>query len=163
VHMCERHLNEYYGSWTGKAPEEVFLRACSKCKVPTPVDGFYRSPRKSGWQAPDATNRQSHCKKCQAKYQTTTRAKHPEKYRAIQKALGKRRQTELGAIKTLAGCKDCGYRAHPAALDFHHLDKKTFSLSRAASKGASLARLLQEISRCVVLCANCHRIRHAIE
>jgi hypothetical protein len=57
-------------------------------------------------------------------------------------------------------CSKCGF-SHPAALDFHHIDssKKEFTLG---STGLSVSkdRFLKEIEKCVVLCANCHRIHH---
>jgi hypothetical protein len=62
--------------------------------------------------------------------------------------------------KTLV-CFRCG-QDHPATLDFHHRDpsKKDFLPSRACSVGMSKQRILEEIAKCDVLCANCHRILH---
>lgn len=58
-------------------------------------------------------------------------------------------------------CADCGER-HPAVLQFHHLNSKdkTFNIADAAHNGISLERIKKEIEKCVVLCANCHIIRH---
>lgn len=57
------------------------------------------------------------------------------------------------------GCIDCGYNAHPAALDFDHTDGKTANISELRS----MKRVMEEIERhsCVVRCANCHRIKTA--
>ncbi|MBV9258860.1 MAG: hypothetical protein JO215_12670 [Ktedonobacteraceae bacterium] len=62
--------------------------------------------------------------------------------------------------KTLR-CADCG-QSHPATLEFHHLDpaQKDFHVSQILHETTSLRRLQEEIAKCVVLCANCHRIRH---
>ncbi|SRR6266550_5461557 len=62
--------------------------------------------------------------------------------------------------KTLR-CADCGQN-HPATLEFHHLDptKKEALVSRLIATTSSLRRLQEEMAKCVVLCANCHRIRH---
>ncbi len=35
-----------------------------------------------------------------------------------------------------------------------------FSISYAANRGFSLDRIRKEIGKCIVLCANCHAIRH---
>jgi hypothetical protein len=61
--------------------------------------------------------------------------------------------------KSLA-CEVCGEN-HPACLEFHHLDPKTkkFSVSRPHSR-PSLKGLKEEIAKCRVLCANCHRKEH---
>lgn len=61
----------------------------------------------------------------------------------------------LGNLKTERGCIDCGYNAHPAALDFDHVSGQKY---QDVSRFASLAKALQEASKCVVRCANCHRI-----
>lgn len=55
------------------------------------------------------------------------------------------------------GCAVCGYAAHPAALDFNHMrGDKLFNVSQDPK--VALQRLLDEIDKCDVLCANCHRI-----
>lgn len=57
------------------------------------------------------------------------------------------------------GCSHCGYNKHPAALDCHHVGDKEFSLgSKLAS--ATETQLKEELAKCIVLCANCHRIEH---
>jgi len=62
--------------------------------------------------------------------------------------------------KTLR-CMDCG-QDHPATLEFHHLDpsKKVVIVSQLLRETTGLRRLKEEMAKCVVLCANCHRIRH---
>ena len=60
-------------------------------------------------------------------------------------------------IKLEKGCARCGYNEHPAALDFNHLDPSTKSF-RIASDYTTKEKLMEEISKCEVLCANCHRI-----
>lgn len=69
------------------------------------------------------------------------------------------RRSLLNEIKLESGCVDCGYDAHPAALDFDHLpDKeKLFGLGSALTR--KLSAVLAEIDKCEVVCANCHRIR----
>jgi hypothetical protein len=61
--------------------------------------------------------------------------------------------------KTLS-CEICGEN-HPACLDFHHIDpsRKKFSVSTRRDR-PSLAQLQEEIAKCRVLCANCHRKEH---
>lgn len=68
------------------------------------------------------------------------------------------RQEIIDRYKLDRGCTDCGYDADPIALDFDHVDEKRFSVADNG-KRVSVARLLDELSRCEVVCANCHRIR----
>ena len=48
-------------------------------------------------------------------------------------------------------------------LDFHHKDPsvKDRGVSEIVSRGWSKKRILAEVSKCVVLCSNCHRKVHA--
>jgi len=64
-------------------------------------------------------------------------------------------------MKNQLRCVDCGQQ-HPATLHFHHRNSedKVFNISDAVYKGFSLDRIKKEISKCIVLCANCHAIRH---
>jgi hypothetical protein len=55
---------------------------------------------------------------------------------------------------------DCGYARCVAALEFHHRDPRTKKFGLGQFDG-SLARLLAEAEKCDLLCANCHRLRHA--
>ena len=57
-------------------------------------------------------------------------------------------------------CKCCPEK-HFACLEFHHEDEDKFkSIGRMVGEGYSIARLLEEIEKCTVLCANCHRKLH---
>lgn len=51
---------------------------------------------------------------------------------------------------------------HPACLDFHHRDpkKKFDSVASMVSRGFRIKAILKEISKCDVLCSNCHRKEH---
>ena len=75
-----------------------------------------------------------------------------------------RRRAERGArvraMKLERGCADCGYNAHPAALDFDHLPGggKRHGIADIQAH-YPMATILAEIAKCEVVCANCHRIR----
>lgn len=56
-------------------------------------------------------------------------------------------------------CVDCGYASCLEALQFHHLDAAAKSFSLANFSGSSQL-LIAEAAKCVLLCANCHRLRH---
>jgi len=67
----------------------------------------------------------------------------------------------LERFKTLKGCARCGYREHPAALQFHHRDPATKAGKVSSFLRAGMAKVREEISKCDVLCANCHAITHS--
>lgn len=61
------------------------------------------------------------------------------------------------------GCVDCG-ESDPIVLQFHHrvVSEDNFRIGRATGT-ESLPRLLAEIDKCDVVCANCHLRRHAAQ
>jgi hypothetical protein len=71
------------------------------------------------------------------------------------------RKDFINKIKMDKGCSKCGYKNHAAALDFNHVhgDKK-FNISQDSK--VAMDKLLAEIEKCEILCANCHRI-HTFE
>lgn len=79
--------------------------------------------------------------------------------RCRSEAVSRRRRKVKGILVSEAGgqCALCGYRRHAGALQFHHLDpgSKSFGLGvRGITR--SIAKLREEASKCVLLCANCH-------
>jgi len=58
-------------------------------------------------------------------------------------------------------CEECGEDRHKC-LQFHHPEKeeKTKNISEMVNDGFSLERIVEEIEKCEVLCANCHTIHH---
>jgi len=67
----------------------------------------------------------------------------------------------LDEIKRKVICVVCGFsgQVNPSALDFHHKNPrvKFKTISKMATDGYSKARILTEITKCVPMCANCHR------
>lgn len=76
------------------------------------------------------------------------------------------RRAELVALlkryKGFLKCHDCGmsFRGKEKCLDFHHVDpsnKKDVIRNMVASSKKSMK---EELTKCIPLCANCHRMRH---
>ena len=53
-------------------------------------------------------------------------------------------------------CEQCG-ESDPRVLEFHHVGQKDMEITRMVTGGWSIKRIQDEISRCQVLCSNCHR------
>jgi hypothetical protein len=76
-----------------------------------------------------------------------------------------RRRRELRAwfraLRATKACEVCGENA-PECLHFHHIDraKKEIDVSTAIANGWSRERILREMAKCRVLCANCHLKHH---
>lgn len=86
------------------------------------------------------------CKKCRVE--------------AVQKRRDKIKEL---AIQYKGGkCCICGYNKYQGALEFHHLDptKKDFAIgSKGYTRSWSLVK--EELDKCILVCANCHREIHA--
>jgi hypothetical protein len=96
------------------------------------------------------------------------RRKNREKVRAINRDSARRNAPRrkkkyrefINAVKLANGCQnpDCQWVGDflPSCLDFHHInkDEKSFSIG---SKNCSIPLLSEEMKKCCVLCANCHR------
>lgn len=66
----------------------------------------------------------------------------------------------LHKYKEFHGCCDCGNRFPYYVLDFDHRDpnEKSYQPSKLSETG-SWDKMLAEIAKCDVVCANCHRER----
>lgn len=73
----------------------------------------------------------------------------------------RRKKAWLNMIKLERGCDRCGYAISPAALDWDHRpgEIKRFGISAAWSRRDEV--ILEEIAKCDLLCANCHRAEMA--
>lgn len=67
----------------------------------------------------------------------------------------------LELIEKLGGkCSKCGYDKNVAALHFHHLKEKIFSIDTSNLQHKSLESIMNEVDKCILLCANCHTEEH---
>ena len=68
------------------------------------------------------------------------------------------RKPILDRMKTDRGCDRCGYKSFAGALDWDHRpdEPKSFPLSGGWSRNWD--KLMAEIDKCDLLCANCHRL-----
>lgn len=92
------------------------------------------------------------------------RLKSREHYQKYKDKYSERNKTQRARTKAIiqeakkTGCFICS-EVEPACLDFHHLGGKDYIVS--AMLGMNDVKVTEEISKCVVLCANCHRKVHA--
>ena len=82
----------------------------------------------------------------------------------LKAAVAKRRKVlRQKAVEYKGGaCQLCGYAKCIDALEFHHIDPNTkeFGLSESGMT-RSWKRIKNEIEKCILICANCHREEHA--
>ncbi len=82
--------------------------------------------------------------------------------KANKRRLASKNREYLRSYKETHSCEMCG-ESRAVCLDFHHRDRseKRFELARAPEM--AFFRVLAEVRKCMVLCANCHRVLHGNE
>lgn len=147
---CSKH------EYVVKSDMKSIQRTCNQCgfSFPATRDHFRTRSNNRGLEAV--------CKSCQrinARAYEQVRNKN-----GIRRVVGRRVQLRqfLDQTKLESGCVVCGYNTHPAALDFDHLPgtNKVATIAKLFS-GLKEELLLEEIKKCEVVCANCHRVRTA--
>jgi hypothetical protein len=74
-----------------------------------------------------------------------------------------RRRRKERAVELLGGrCLGCNAIVQASVFEFHHLDRRTkdFAISHDGIT-RSWKKIVAELTKCVLLCANCHRETHA--
>jgi len=68
---------------------------------------------------------------------------------------------KVKAIAFLGGiCYDCKKTFHPSVFDFHHLDPDIKEHTWHSLQKKPERKRNEELNKCVLLCSNCHRLRH---
>lgn len=119
---------------------ETNFKICHSCKEKKLKSEFYsRSDRREGCQP--------YCKKCSNKF-------------FIERWI----ERKIWAIEYKGGkCVDCeaSYPSFPYVIfDFHHLDPSKKDMNWSKIRLTSIQKMKDELDKCVLLCSNCHRVRH---
>lgn len=111
-------------------------KICAKCHEKKLKTEFYSQA--------DRRNGTSWCKRCKNDYD-------------IERWI----QRKLDAIEYKGGsCSHCGYDKFYGALEFHHTDPSQKEVSWNKLRLKSWDKVLNELDKCILLCANCHREEH---
>ena len=57
-------------------------------------------------------------------------------------------------------CQICGYDKCQSALEFHHINPEEKEFTLGYNTNTSFAKAKEEIKKCILVCANCHREIH---
>jgi hypothetical protein len=86
-------------------------------------------------------------------------AANTEEHKVAVKKNRKNSKDKWNTFKASLACSKCGI-SHPAVIDFHHPPgTKEYSVHELAKNGR-FKKAYAEAAKCIVLCANCHRIHH---
>lgn len=138
-------------------PELEPKKRCSMCGAVLPLGEFHRNRSK-----PDGL--QNRCKPCNIEVNKRWYRANPSVRRRRMDSYARQRRDErhrqLWTYLCEHPCVDCG-EGDPVVLEFDHLRDKVANVSKMANLSRPWAAILEEISKCEVVCANCHRRRTA--
>lgn len=132
-------------------------KVCTLCKNQKLVDDFNKkSSTKDG--------RQNVCRVCNSVVAKKHYTKNEQKRKETIYAAKDRRRKEARLFileKLKSGCSVCPEK-DPIVLDFDHFSgNKRYNLSKMVSDGMSITKIEDELSKCQILCSNCHRRKTA--
>jgi len=87
---------------------------------------------------------------------TKRNAEHARKYQMERRDVRKQKLVDHFGDK----CDDCGGTFPVCCYDFHHINPSTKEFEIAPRMNAAWDTILTEAKKCVMICSNCHRIRH---
>lgn len=136
------------------------MKKCCECKIEKDISCFGRNRARKD-------QLQSLCKECDNIRATKYHHKNKEKLwpqikaRKLKRVI--RNREYVTAFKAAHPCIDCGNK-DTRVLDFDHVTGgKENNICNLVNIGISMKALILEINKCVVRCANCHRIKTSKE
>jgi hypothetical protein len=127
-------------------------KRCGKCSEIKSVAEFHRWKRGDGYQP--------WCKTCRKAYDAGYSARTLARRRERRAERKREFAVWYAALKEHDACADCGGRFPAAAMQWDHLPGSE-KLTDVANLIRRLCkqRVLEEIAKCELVCANCHAIR----
>lgn len=126
------------------------MKTCGKCKQLKNFSSFRKSNKNDGYQ--------HWCTPCfriydKERYRSTDKTRK----NLNRKQIRYRQRTMLKEIKEKFGCIDCGNKDH-RVLDFDHVRGEKHLEVSLMIGSYSDKKILEEIEKCDIRCANCHRV-----
>lgn len=120
-----------------KSKEYGDFRYCPSCKQECSIENFYNRRGKKYSSV--------YCKDC-------TKEQSLKRQRKLKKQM-----VEYKGNK----CERCGYHKYIGALEFHHIDPSVKDFNPSSLKRYTFdEKIKNELDKCILLCANCHREVH---
>lgn len=128
------------------------MKTCRTCNIEKPLEEYRkRHDTKDG--------RTASCKLCIAASQREHYKKHKKYYADKNKKWRKSEVEKFVDFLKTQQCQDCG-ESDVRVLEFDHISDKAFNIGSKVGE-LSFTKLMEEIGKCDVVCANCHKKRTA--
>jgi hypothetical protein len=132
------------------------FKVCCTCKDSKSIDNFSKKS-----SSPDGL--QNVCRSCASLHSRKHYINNIDRVKRRTKDRRKRIRPILQSIILSyleRGCIDCGEK-DIVVLDFDHISNKKFNVSTMVHDCVDLNKIEEEISKCEIRCANCHRRKTA--
>ena len=133
-------------------------KKCSKCQRELPVSMFR-------WKNKSLGKLHSQCKDCEKQSEKLRYAESKNRQEKDLQTTLLQKEKNLFIVNKAKerGCQKCGEK-RPYLMEFHHRnpDEKANTIAHMI-KSSSQEKLILELNKCIVLCANCHREFHFFE
>lgn len=131
---------------------------CNHCKKYKNISHFnLRSPKT------DSNILQAYCKQCNKIKNNQWYKNNAEKHKKrIRKTDALRRNIIDDFLDEAKNnpCTDCGIKYHPWVMEFDHIKyDKISSIASMKTRKISIKKIKEEMDKCELVCANCHRMR----
>jgi len=133
-----------------------YMKTCTICGEDKDFDSFAFRNKAQG-------TRRSQCKSCMSDRDKDSYKNNQARRDSIKSNDSRRRQELINKVwlhKINHPCVDCGF-SDPRALEFDHLPEfeKSYDISAMVDRRFAWDKIQEEMAKCEVVCANCHRIR----
>ena len=129
---------------------------CGRCERTRPLSAFSKNRRR-------ADGLQSYCKPCKSRVDREWYERRGGTQRKRNRGYVARNARYVWDYLLRHPCVDCG-EGNPVVLEFDHVrGDKVNAVSNMVQRQFSIAALDEEIAKCEVRCANCHKIKTARE
>lgn len=129
------------------------MKTCPLCKQEKDQSCFNKRERsKDGFQP--------YCIDCNREKSKKHYENNKPAYRLKNRKARKEKREFIASLKQGLHCEICSEK-EVCCLDFHHLGDKDFNIGDATKYNYPLAKIKEEIAKCICVCSNCHRKLHA--
>jgi hypothetical protein len=147
-------------------------KICAKCGIEKKADEYTIVKTKRGKYNPHLMSR---CKSCKAQdqkrfrkpydseYALSWKSKNPDKVKEYQTKVYQNRKQRWENFMKEQKCSRCGISDY-RVLQWHHIDPSTKTMTIGAqARIGKWNEVMEEVKKCICVCANCHFILHAEE
>lgn len=130
------------------------MKVCPRCSEPKEDNDF-------NWRSKSKGTKQSLCRECQRQINIEHYKKNSEDYKRRSQEFRVKLKEKFAQWLSDKACVDCG-ETDPVVLDCDHVrGDKQANIAEMLNDARPWDVILEELSKCEIRCANCHRRKTA--